>query len=88
MRRGRGIHPGFHVAVELILWLACSGMGVICLRAAFGLGGTLGDIYDYVNAGDDYDGPDYSYYTDTDIQGLKSYIIKGEVAGGLLALVA
>ncbi len=63
-------------------------MGVICLRAAFGLNGSLDEIYDYVNAGDDYDGPDYGYYTDADIQGLKSYIIKGQVAGGLLALVA
>ncbi|KAH8888712.1 hypothetical protein GQ53DRAFT_229253 [Thozetella sp. PMI_491] len=88
IRRGRGVHPGAHVAVELILWLGCSGMGALILRAAWNVNNLLASIKAYYAASDDYNGIDYSSYSKGDIQGINNYVTKARAAGALLFLVA
>ncbi len=50
----RGIHPGAHVGVQLVLWLLCAAMGTWLAVVIAGL--QEGDYYSYVPSGWDEEG--------------------------------
>ncbi len=87
-RHGRGIHPGAHVAIELILWLACCGMGGIIVRASFDVGVWLGTVGGYDSTADDFAGLDYGDYSQGDLQAISGYLTKARATGALLYMVA
>ncbi|KAK3936160.1 hypothetical protein QBC46DRAFT_395844 [Diplogelasinospora grovesii] len=88
-RRGRGIHPGAHVGVNLILWLGFFGVGGNVLRAAGDIASISAQAKDYLNSssdGTDTEG-DYNGFTWDDVQVYDGYAVKGRVAGALLCLI-
>jgi len=71
-RKGRGIHPGAHVGVELILWIVCIVISGLSFIAAYGLD-------EEVRSG---------LYTTKAEDVLRSLALKSRVLGALLDLLA
>jgi len=91
VRKGRGMHPGAHVGIELIHWLMLISVSAVGFAGAVGVGLALGSTsynYDY---GYNYDDNAYDYtydYTDSDVKALSDYLVKVRVSGGLLSILA
>jgi len=72
-RKGQGIHPGAHVAVELIMWIACTSIAGLAFVYAYGI---------------DKEAKAGEYYTVEEEGLLKGIAMKTRVLSGLLCLVA
>lgn len=83
VRRGRrGIHPGFHVALELIFWLAAAVLTALVARIAF----VADDNADYIReilGSDDSDVVGYA-----DLQIFQGFALKTKIAAALFGLLA
>jgi hypothetical protein len=83
VRRGRsGIHPGFHVAFELIFWLATAVLTALIARIAFVADDNAEYISNILNSSDD------SVISYADLQIFQGFALKTKIAAGLFGLLA
>ncbi|KAH8909054.1 hypothetical protein BR93DRAFT_977141 [Coniochaeta sp. PMI_546] len=83
VRRGRrGVHPGFHVALELIFWLAAAVLTALIARIAFVADDNADYIRKVLNSGDS----DIIGYADLQI--FQGFALKTKIAAALFGLLA
>ncbi|OIW29639.1 hypothetical protein CONLIGDRAFT_643724 [Coniochaeta ligniaria NRRL 30616] len=89
VRRGgrRGLHPGFHVALELVFWLAAAVLTALIARIAFVAGDNADYIRGVLDSGDDSSSSD-SIIGYADLQIFEGFALKTKIAAALFALLA
>jgi hypothetical protein len=72
------MHPGFHVALELIFWLACTALTGLVVRAALLANNNAQYIDQLLNSNQAT-----SFVTSVDLSNFQGYAVKTDIAAGL-----